>query len=371
MKYNIYFLHAFHHKDRAHRIGQRNSVRVFRLITYSPVEEKILSRATEKLNMSEIVVEAGKFDKSSVEEDNSQERRKMMEILLTDFDTTAGASIDESDSQEGEGAEDVDVLNEMISNNDDEYELYCNIDKERNVPGLLDDPNEIPDWIKYPKGQKKTSSEKWDQFMADETTGKRKRTSTGGAVYDDGLTELQFIRMMEKQADEEETAAKKKKERSTMRKEDNESIDDKDDKQSLTEESLSTASRLSRIRKSTSRGVEATSPNGNGNMHQTIESEPIEGLADKTYRKLINACKTVIALRESVSKRRLSEIFLEKPCPKTYPDYYQVIKKPIAINDILKKCRAHKYNELFEFWSDWKLLFENARKYNADVSVVS
>ena len=39
-------------QDRAHRIGQKNIVSVFRLITNSPVEEKILSRATEKLNMS-------------------------------------------------------------------------------------------------------------------------------------------------------------------------------------------------------------------------------------------------------------------------------------------------------------------------------
>merc|ERR1719453_1692520 len=32
-------------QDRAHRIGQRNEVRVFRLITTSPIEEKILARA--------------------------------------------------------------------------------------------------------------------------------------------------------------------------------------------------------------------------------------------------------------------------------------------------------------------------------------
>jgi hypothetical protein len=49
-------------QDRAHRIGQRNDVSVFRLVTNSPVEEKILSRATEKLNVSELVVESGKFD---------------------------------------------------------------------------------------------------------------------------------------------------------------------------------------------------------------------------------------------------------------------------------------------------------------------
>ena len=39
----------------------------------SPVEEKILSQVMEKLNMSELIMEAGKFDKSSVESDNSLE----------------------------------------------------------------------------------------------------------------------------------------------------------------------------------------------------------------------------------------------------------------------------------------------------------
>ena len=35
-------------QDRAHRIGQRNEVRVFRLITKSAIEEGILTRASYK-----------------------------------------------------------------------------------------------------------------------------------------------------------------------------------------------------------------------------------------------------------------------------------------------------------------------------------
>lgn len=65
-------------QDRAHRIGQKNEVRVFRLITTSPVEERILSRATDKLNLTGLVVEAGKFNKTS----KAQERKEMMETLL-------------------------------------------------------------------------------------------------------------------------------------------------------------------------------------------------------------------------------------------------------------------------------------------------
>ena len=39
-------------QDRAHRIGQKNEVRVFRLVSASPVEERILSRATDKRNLN-------------------------------------------------------------------------------------------------------------------------------------------------------------------------------------------------------------------------------------------------------------------------------------------------------------------------------
>ena len=101
-------------QDRAHRIGQRSDVSVFRLITYSPVEEKILSRATEKLNVSELVVESGKFNKQSVESDNSLERKRIMEVLLTDFDSAQPKdATTEKTSEEGddddEDPPDVDV----------------------------------------------------------------------------------------------------------------------------------------------------------------------------------------------------------------------------------------------------------------------
>ena len=114
-------------QDRAHRIGQKKIVSVFRLVTNSPVEEKILSRATEKLNMSEIIVEAGKFDKSSVEEDTSEERQKMMEILLTDLDMSTsghaatGALPDEEEEDEND-KEEID-FNELLARSDDDYEI--------------------------------------------------------------------------------------------------------------------------------------------------------------------------------------------------------------------------------------------------------
>ena len=321
--------------DRSHRIGQRSDVSVFRLVTYSPVEEKILSRATEKLNMSELVVEAGKFDKSSVEQDNSLERKKMMEVLLTDFDNTNALARNETageGSESGDEDEDGDEvdekgedLNELLSNNEGDFQLYASLDagSARVVPspGLYSSPDDVPDWIKYPHGR-----EAYEASFQDPGDGSRKRKAV---AYDDGLTEKQFLRIMDKQIrDQEDTVQQRK---------------------------------IARL----STDVPPMEP-----VAVVNPGNPGE-LTDWTFRKLISCTKSVIALKDPATKRRLSEIFLEKPSTDTYPDYYAMITKPIAINDILRKCRAQLYSTMCEFWDDWKLLFANARQFNGEESWVT
>lgn len=44
-------------KDRAHRIGQKKQVRVFRFITESTVDERIIERAEMKLHLDSIVIQ--------------------------------------------------------------------------------------------------------------------------------------------------------------------------------------------------------------------------------------------------------------------------------------------------------------------------
>lgn len=59
-------------QDRAHRIGQTKEVRIFRLITNNSVEESILARAQYKLEIDGKVIQAGKFDHRSTEEDREK-----------------------------------------------------------------------------------------------------------------------------------------------------------------------------------------------------------------------------------------------------------------------------------------------------------
>jgi ATP-dependent helicase STH1/SNF2 len=346
-------------QDRAHRIGQRKDVRVFRIITQSPVEEKILSRATEKLQMNELVVEAGKFDKSGQDkEDNSLERLKMMELLLDNFDQNQNAQSAatseedfEKDTEDGEEEYSGDLLNEMISTNDDDYKLYCKMDLDKIcAPALYADVNDCPDWIRYPNGKPEEGAELYDD---DQLLGKR-RAATGDKVYDDGMTEKQFCRMMDKQATEEETGKKKRKKKRSRNSVDTSLILEHDDsgrKRSKTKHlQIDDTSSRSKAGSSFAKSF------GSGEVSNAM------------YDKLLSITRSIIYLKEKGSKRKLSDIFLEKPCPQTYPDYYQLINKPIGMNDILRKCRAKLYSSANNFLDDWNTLFKNALTYNGEGS---
>lgn len=328
-------------QDRAHRIGQRSDVSVFRLITNSPVEEKILSRATEKMSVSQLVVESGQFNKGSVDNDNSQERKRLMEVLLTDFETAASTNAkpvseksgsdqaDDDDDDAGSEESKEDDLNELLSNNETDFQLYADYDKRLHDQGihpveLYTEDSDVPDWIKHPPSNADSKA-----FVAAAGGSSRKRKDV---AYDDGLTEKQFLRLMDKQAIQEENARKKQK---------------------------------------TQRGARAITATASAGGDVAVASPP-EGsiLTDWTYRKLISCTKSVVNLKEPSTKRRLSEIFLEKPDAATFPDYYEIIDKPIAINDILRKCRNKLYSNIPEFKDDWRLMFANARRFNGDDSWV-
>ena len=46
--------------DRAHRIGQKKQVYVFRFVTENAVEEKVLERAAQKLQLDRLVIQQGR-----------------------------------------------------------------------------------------------------------------------------------------------------------------------------------------------------------------------------------------------------------------------------------------------------------------------
>lgn len=55
---------------------------------------------------------------------------------------------------------------------------------------------------------------------------------------------------------------------------------------------------------------------------------------------------------------------------KEYPMYYTVIKNPISMNMIKKRIQTKYYSNILEFENDFHLMFDNARLFNEEDSMV-
>ncbi|KAF8481637.1 RSC complex protein, partial [Russula ochroleuca] len=71
-------------------------------------------------------------------------------------------------------------------------------------------------------------------------------------------------------------------------------------------------------------------------------------------------------VKDAVDKdgRSLSVDFLRLPNKRTYPDYYTVIKKPIALDKIKSQLDAGQYPSLIAVKNDLEQCFRNAKRYN-------
>ncbi|GJN36078.1 hypothetical protein PR202_gb24914 [Eleusine coracana subsp. coracana] len=123
-------------EDRAHRIGQKNEVRVFVLVSVGSIEEEILERAKQKMGIDAKVIQAGLFNTTST----AQDRRAMLQEILRKGTSSLGTDI----PSERE-------INRLAARNEHEFWLFEKMDEERrqreNYKSRLMDGNEVPDWV--------------------------------------------------------------------------------------------------------------------------------------------------------------------------------------------------------------------------------
>ena len=77
-----------------------------------------------------------------------------------------------------------------------------------------------------------------------------------------------------------------------------------------------------------------------------------------------------ILINEEDPERDIIGPFMTKPCKKTYPQYYNVVKNPIDMETINKRIKTKFYKTLEEFNADVNLMFDNCKLYNNPKSVL-
>ncbi|CAG9783181.1 unnamed protein product [Diatraea saccharalis] len=309
-------------QDRAHRIGQRNEVRVLRLMTVNSVEERILAAARYKLNMDEKVIQAGMFDQKST---GSERQQFLQSILHQDGD----------DEEEENEVPDDDLINEMIARSEEELEIFKKIDQERKkteTQSRLIEECELPDWLVKDEDEVVCNKGKGWNFLENETLGRGSRQRKE-VDYTNSLTET---------IDEEFE-------------EDEEEDDDDDD------------AVLDKRRK-----------NGRKRRHQDDSDEEEVASSSKKKSKteinqlkrhMKNIMKKVIDYMDE-GGRVLSTPFRKLPSRRELPDYYDIIKKPLDIKKILNRIEDGKYNDISDLERDFFTLCANAQTYNEEVSLI-
>lgn len=89
----------------------------------------------------------------------------------------------------------------------------------------------------------------------------------------------------------------------------------------------------------------------------------IQNAVDDTYLFLFDEV-------DACSDRPIAMDFMKLPPKKRYPDYYVIIKKPIALDVILERIERDEYDDTDALKADLALMTSNAKKYNVKESTI-
>jgi ATP-dependent helicase STH1/SNF2 len=288
--------------------------------------------------MDKKVIEAGKFNHQT----DSKERDKLLLRLLREKDD------DDQNEKEIPSEED---LNRILSRSPEEFDLFQTMDQERidddaaffskpenaNIPSTrLMAYEEIPEWLKLDVKAALEEEMKFDHIKYGR--GHREKKSEGLVLPED-VDEDTFIKMME----EREMAMREKGPRRGKRK--------NDDTKGPT--------------------AKKSRPDPNARVLPFVEnpSDELKNLWKQQYFKIFSYLRNVKDLEGDEGRLR-SEIFMYLPHEDVYKDYYLLIKNPLSMDMIREKIENGDYVDPQIFYNDFVLMFNNAKTYNQEGSLV-
>lgn len=79
---------------------------------------------------------------------------------------------------------------------------------------------------------------------------------------------------------------------------------------------------------------------------------------------------SLIEYREPKTNRILVQVFMSLPSKKEFPEYFDIISKPIAMNKIRERIDRQLYSDEESCMEDFKLMFDNCKFFNEDESQI-
>jgi hypothetical protein len=179
-------------------------VRVFRLISLSPVEEAVLTRAQNKLKIDQMVIQSGKFDEGRGQKTTSEERKTLLQDILR-TDVKLGDAVAPTDAE----------INRMMCRSEEEYERFQAMDEEitredarvwkelKNTPcpGRLITEDELPIHVRHVDLTAILDEE--------ENLDTSKRAARAVTSYADALSDREWARCLDQGIDPNVYAKKK------------------------------------------------------------------------------------------------------------------------------------------------------------------
>ncbi|KAJ1680041.1 hypothetical protein EV182_000801 [Spiromyces aspiralis] len=102
-------------------------------------------------------------------------------------------------------------------------------------------------------------------------------------------------------------------------------------------------------------------------------SPPLSSPSKPNVNPVLRKCRQIVqGIKELQGENgeQVCELFLDLPSAQDYPDYYAVIKKPMAIKNLQEKIRRAKYQTIELFMKDVDIMVENAKTYNQPESYI-
>ena len=365
-------------QDRAHRIGQKNEVRVIRLATDTAVERRMLESAKHKLSVDATVIQAGGFNAGSATDD----RRKVLEELLKE-----GALKEQKVISMGLSTRE-DIIS-AIARSEEETKLFASVDaetehatarewKQQGMHGhwqwVYNEQN-IPQWFIDEMEEEKALLNKASTAFGIQESGRR--ASATPAFYGlDAMTESQFDKLLVEGGAPESIVQKyggHGKKRPVFSEAEAAGLEDqvvkrprrRKKKQRLREFEDSTTLKLEEDDDDAEDGKEQE----NGESQQQLDNKEEREELNRRCFWLFAWCEN-LTVGPTGDERGVADYFVELPAVNEYPDYYAVIKRPMDLGTIEKRLIARDYKSPRTFFRQMELVFENAMSFNEEGSEI-